>query len=234
MTIERGSDGCRTASAVRPGPAGVGLLAVLLPQGTADYVAELLDRDDLAVSLSRPRRTKFGDHRPPGRGFARHRITLNVDLNPYALLTTLLHEVAHAHVWDRHRHRRRVRPHGPEWQAEFTDVLGPVIRSGALPRDLQMALTATAERPAAATCTDRRLLLALSKYDPMHPQRVFVEALPAGAIFRIDDGTLFRAGPMLRTRRRCFECRSGREYRVHGLMRVAPVPDEPIAQPHAS
>jgi hypothetical protein len=63
---------------------------------------------------------------------------------------------------------------------------------------------------------------------------VFVEALPAGAIFRIDDGTLFRAGPMLRTRRRCFECRSGREYRVHGLMRVAPVPDEPIAQPHAS
>jgi hypothetical protein len=36
----------------------------------------------------------------------RHRITINDDLNPFAFLTTLLHEIAHAATWERLRQRR--------------------------------------------------------------------------------------------------------------------------------
>lgn len=199
-------------------------LRPLLPAGTDGYVEELLGRHRIDVRVSRPRRTKLGDHRPPGRGRTAHRITVNDDLNQYAFLTTLLHEIAHAFTWERHRpSRRRVRPHGIEWKQEFEGVVAPVVAAGVLPDDLAAALATSIRNPAAATCSDRGLLLALARYDRPDPSRVRVEELAIGVIFRTDDGMLFRTGPKVRTRRQCFECRTGREYRVHGLARVVPV-----------
>lgn len=197
-------------------------LASLLPAPAVGYVDRLLDRDDIVVRLAQPRRTKLGDHRPPGRNADVHRISVNVDLNPYALLTTLVHEVAHAHAWELRRRRPR-RPHGPEWQAAFGVLLRPLVTDDVLPPDVRAALEQSLTCPRAATCSDRRLLLALSRYDRPDVGRVFAETVAVGALFRIDDGTIFRAGPMLRTRRRCFECRTGQEYRVHGLARVEPL-----------
>lgn len=200
-----------------------GRLTALLPAGAVAYVGHLLARDDIVVRLAAPRRTKLGDHRPPGRGIDCHRISVNVDLNPYALLTTLVHELAHAHAWDRQRRRPR-RPHGPEWQAAFAGLLRPLLSGAVLPPDVTTALERSLARPRAATCSDRGLLLALSRYDRPDEGRVFAESIAVGAFFRIDDGTVFQAGPMVRTRRQCFECRTGREYRVHGLARVVPLP----------
>lgn len=196
-----------------------------LPAGAEDYVAELLGRHPIEVRLTRPRRTKLGDHRPPGRGRAAHRITVNDNLNPYAFLTTLLHEIAHAATWERHRGgRRRVRPHGPEWKREFSGVLTPMVGTGILPPDVEEAIGRSLGNPAAATCSDRGLMLALRRYDVVDHGQVFVEQLAVGAIFRVENGMVFRAGRRLRTRRQCFECRTGREYRVHGLARVEPLP----------
>lgn len=196
-----------------------------LPAGAETYVAELLGRHPIEVWLSRPRRTKLGDHRPPGRGRPAHRITVNEDLNPYAFLTTLLHEIAHATTWERHRAgRRRVRPHGPEWKREFSSVLAPMVGTGILPPDVEEAIGRSLGNPAAATCSDRGLMLALGRYDHADHGRVFVEQLAAGTVFRVENGMVFRAGAWLRTRRQCFECRTGREYRVHGLARVEPLP----------
>jgi hypothetical protein len=196
-----------------------------LPDGTAAYVADLLGRHPCEVLLARPRRSKLGDHRPPGRGRPAHRISVNEDLNPYAFLTTLLHELAHAVTWERHRHaRRRPRPHGPEWRGEFEAVLAPVVASGALPDDVAAALAN--RRPMAATCSDRGLALALARYDRFDPTRVLVETLPDGTLFRVDGGLVFRAGRRLRSRRQCYERRTGREYRVHGLARVEPLSAE--------
>jgi hypothetical protein len=208
-------------------PRGFDEVRRLLPAGTAGYVEDLLGRWPCDLRLSRPRRSKLGDHRPPLRGRGPHRITVNDDLNPYALLTTLLHEFAHAATWERRPAvRRRVRPHGPEWQAEFARILAPVVSAGHLPDDVTAALEAAMRRPAAATCSDRQLARALSRYDAAGGW-TFLEDLPDGATFRIDGGGTFRAGRWLRTRRQCFECRTGREYRVHGLARVAIVPGLP-------
>lgn len=196
----------------------------LLPPDTEAYVQDLLGRHRIDVRLSRPRRTKLGDHRPPAAGRPAHRITVNDDLNPYAFLTTLLHEVAHAFAWERHRlTRRRLRPHGVEWKREFAAVFAPLVSADVLPADITRAVARSLHNPAAATCSDRGLLLALSRYDRLDPGRVRVEELAVGAVFRTDDGRLFHAGPTLRSRRRCFECGTGREYRVHGLARVEAV-----------
>lgn len=201
-----------------------------LPAPAADYVAAVLRVHPCEVRLSRPRRTKLGDHRPPGRGRDLHRITLNDDLNPYAFLTTLLHEVAHAATWEKHRRRwRPPRPHGPEWQREFAALLEPVVTADGLPADVREALAGAMHGQAAATCSDRRLALVLGRYDPPRPGLVRVEDLVPGTVFRTDCGTVFRAGAIVRTRRRCYEWHSGAEYRVHGLARVEPLRMEPAA-----
>ena len=201
-----------------------------LPEGTADYVAELLRGEPFSgagveVRSVRARRSKLGDHRSPVRGRAVHRITINNDLNPYAFLTTLLHEIAHAVTWERHvRTRkpfsRRVLPHGSQWKSEFGRILAPVVERGALPEDVSGALARYLRDPAAATCSDRGLLIALSRYDSPDPARKLVEEVAVGAAFRVEGGRMFLKGPKLRSRFRCYDAKTGVEYRIHPLCRV--------------
>ena len=203
-----------------------------LPPGTAEYVAGLLAAEPLLaagveVRVVRARRSKLGDHRGPAPGRSRHRITVNDDLNPFAFLTTLLHEIAHAVTWERHergrrRFARRVLPHGPQWKGEFGRILEPVVGDGLLPGDVARALADYLRNPRAATCSDRGLVVALSRYDVPDPVRVRVEEVPQGTAFRIDGGRTFLRGPKLRSRFRCYDARSGAEYRIHGLYRVEP------------
>jgi len=198
-----------------------------LPVAAVDHVARAVSRLQLDVVVVRPRRTKLGDHRPPRPPARAHRVTINADLNPWAFLTTLLHEVAHATTWERHAgRRRRLRPHGPEWRTEFSALLAPLVDARVFPEGLAVAVLRSLARPAAATCSARGLLLALARYDQRRDDRVRVEDLADGAWFRIDGGHAFRAGRPVRTRRRCFEAGTGREYRVHGLLLV-----EPLAAP---
>jgi hypothetical protein len=203
------------------------ILRPYLPAAALDHVERAIGGLAVDLRVVRPRRTKLGDHRPPPAPLRPHRITVNADLNPYAFLTTLLHEVAHAATWERHRPRRRLRPHGPEWKHEFSAVLAPVVAAGVFPDELAAAVTRSLWNPAAATCSDRELLLALARYDRPPEGRVRVEDLPDGAWFRIDGRHRFRAGRLVRTRRRCFEVSTGREYRVHGLAFVEPLPMDP-------
>jgi len=203
-----------------------------LPEGTATYVAGLLAAEPLShagveVHLVPSRSSKLGDHIGPVRGRRSHRITINDDLNPYAFLTTLLHEVAHALTWERHerfrsRYARRVRPHGPQWKEEFSQILAPVVVAGSLPADVTAALARFLRNPRASSCADRGLVVALSRYDPPDPSRVLVEDLPLGSLFHFGDGRAFRKGPKLRSRHLCFDVATGDKYYVNGLCDVVP------------
>jgi SprT protein len=195
-----------------------------LPDGTTSRVRSLLRAHRVVVRLSPPRRTKLGDHRPPARGVPHHRITVNEDLNPYAFLMTLLHEIAHMTTWELLRPRsRRHRPHGREWKGEFARLLDPFVTAAILPEDLQDAVARSMQNPTAASCTDRDLVIALSKYDPPDRLRLRLEQLPPGSIFRVDNGQVFRLGARLRSRYQCFTQPGNREYRVHSLARVEPI-----------
>jgi SprT protein len=209
----------------------IAVLQPFLPAGTSAYVEELLGRHAFHVRLARPRRSKLGDHMPPVRGRPAHRISINDDLNPYAFLTTLLHEIAHAATWERHergrRWGRRLRPHGSEWKREYRGILEPVVALGVLPADVEAAVSRSMNRLAAATCSDRDLLLALARYDRVDPRFIRVEEVAIGGFFRTGSGAVFRAGRPLRSRRQCFELRTGNEYRVHGLARVEPLEKAP-------
>ena len=66
-----------------------------LPPRAWKYVLDLLQEHPVLVRVVPHRATKLGDYRPPRLGDFWHRITVNEDLNMYAFLVTLLHELAH-------------------------------------------------------------------------------------------------------------------------------------------
>lgn len=194
------------------------LLQQYLPATAHAYVGDLLDARDVTVRVCRPRLTKLGDHRPPRPADPRHRISVNEDLNPYAFLTTLLHEIAHVDVWEKHAgRRRRPKPHGPEWKSEFSSILAPVVAARWLPADVTAALGASMRNPAAMSCSDRGLVLALALYDDTAAVRQRVEDIPPGGLFRVSNGRVFCRGRRVRTRYLCIEPITGAEYRVHAL-----------------
>lgn len=198
-----------------------------LPHAAWRYVHDLLRECPVEVRVVPHRATKLGDHRPPSRNEPWHRITMNEDLNEYAFLVTLLHEVAHLRVSTKRKEGakrgegvKREQPHGRGWQREFAAVIDPVIEGSMVPRELAVALTASLQRPRAATCSDRKLLLALSRFDSGNDQFLYVEQLDVGEWFQMQNGRRFVLGNRLRSRYQCIEVESGVEFRVHSLARV--------------
>ncbi|MBT3212839.1 MAG: hypothetical protein HOK57_09090 [Planctomycetaceae bacterium] len=192
-----------------------------LPRAACGYVYDLLRKHPVEVRVVPHRTTKLGDHRPPSHKEPWHRITMNEDLSVYAFLVTLLHEIAHLRVSTKLGERaQKEPPHGQAWQREFADAVKPVIEGSMVPRELAVALTASLQRPRAATCSDRKLLLALSRFDSNNDRLLYVEQLEVGEWFQLQSGRRFVLGNRLRSRYQCIEIESGVEFRIHSLARV--------------
>jgi Zn-dependent peptidase ImmA (M78 family) len=69
-------------------------LAEYLPEGTFDLIAPILMEHRVHLTVTQQRKTILGDYRNAAIG-KNHRISVNGNLNPYAFLITLLHELAH-------------------------------------------------------------------------------------------------------------------------------------------
>ena len=80
-----------------------------LPSGDYEPLfSKWLEGLNYQIAISRPRKSKLGDFRPPRLGQIA-RITMNADLGPFQFLTTLTHEIAHLIAWEKNtvvlRHR---------------------------------------------------------------------------------------------------------------------------------
>ena len=210
-------------------------LAHYLPEPAAPVIARWIDLYQVQLRITRSRRTKLGDYRPPQQGYP-HRISINHDLNPYAFLVTLVHEFAHLVTWN--HHGSKALSHGKEWKGYFRKMMQPFFELDVFPADIRIALERYLRNPAAASCTDLNLLRTLRKYDPGRPDKVAVEQLPEGAVFALPAGRgrasssqpavsgarVFRKGPRLRKRFRCTELASGRVYLFNPLAEVVHLP----------
>ncbi len=187
-----------------------------LPNNTVEYVLELLIKHKIQLKLTKPRNTKYGDYRHPTKVDNFHRISLNVNLNPYNFLITYLHEVAHLTTFE--KYGNRVEPHGKEWKNEFKIILKPMVVSRILPDDINHALLEYIKDPSASTNTNHLLNKTLFKYD--YEKRMMLEELEEGEIFKIETGKIFKKGKKLRTWFQCFEVNTNKEYRVSSLSKV--------------
>lgn len=204
------------------------LLHEFLPAASHQTVRELLEKYPVHIRVTGKRKTKLGDFRPqPNSSF--HIISINHDLNKYAFLITLLHEIAHLIVWN--HFQQSVLPHGQEWKKTFGQLLHPFL--SVFPEDLRRPLHSYMNNPSASSCSDRHLNRALKKYDP-HSVGTFLEDLPAEAYFKIKlhKGMIFKKGSKARTRFKCLETQSKKEYWVNAQAEVLQVNE--IGQPLTS
>ncbi len=186
-----------------------------LPEQAVPALATLIMELHVHLRITKARSSKLGDYRAPHAGQG-HRISVNHNLNQYAFMITLVHELAHLTTWNTHQHR--VDPHGKEWKSEFQELMIPFLNQDIFPSDVLMALKAYMYNPAAASCSDPHLQKVLARYDE-HPV-IHLEDIPDGALFSLPNGMIFKKGEKRRTRYRCIEQKSGRAYLVSGVAEV--------------
>lgn len=180
-----------------------------LPPGTGPAVLEYLHRYKVHLTITRERKSILGDYRHR-TNITNHRISVNGNLNPYAFLVTLLHEIAHLLTFE--QHGRKAAAHGREWKAIFGELLSLFLQQQVFPQDITAELAVSLKNPAASSCAEENLLRVLRRYDKHKPGHSLVEEIPEGAFFRTPDGRLFRKGAKLRKRFKCIEWQSKRLY----------------------
>ena len=70
------------------------ILVKYIPEAAVPTIAEWIIHYDFKLKIKKERNSRLGDYTPPREGL-NHLITINHNLNKYAFLITLVHEVAH-------------------------------------------------------------------------------------------------------------------------------------------
>lgn len=194
------------------------ILNKYLPQESVDMVISMLKNYKVHLRISRGRTTRLGDFRPPVNGCP-GKVSVNNNMNKYAFLVTLIHEIAHVSVWD--KHKNRVKPHGREWKNAYARLMMPFIENDIFPGELLTPLISYLRNPKASSVADRKLHKALKAYDDK--ETVFLEEIPENGLFMLNSGKLFRKMKKIRTRYRCLCHDNQKVYLVNGLAEVVPV-----------
>ena len=192
------------------------ILRKYLPEGAVPLLAEWIVKYDFKLKITRERSTRLGDYTSPQNG-TNHTITINHNLNRFAFLITLVHEVAHLVTYN--DHRNRVNPHGAEWKQNFRVLMQPFLTTDIFPLEVFAALRKYLANPAAASCTDLQLLRTLKLHDEDNGS-IFLEHLPHNAVFLYNGSRIFQKGERIRKRYKCKEISTGAIYLFNPLAEV--------------
>ncbi|MCC6251092.1 MAG: SprT-like domain-containing protein [Bacteroidia bacterium] len=193
------------------------VLLKFLPPKSTHIIATWILHYNFDLKITHNRQTKLGDYKSPYNG-KRHKISINHNLNTYAFLITLVHEIAHLTAFEKYGHK--IKPHGAEWKQEYKKLMLPFINDEILPVDIQQALNNYLINPAAASCTDEVLLRTLKRYDKPNETLVYLEDIPEKSIFKIAPNRIFEKGEKLRKRYKCQELDTKRIYLFSPLAEV--------------
>ena len=198
----------------------ISALSEFLPSGTYQMVEPFLLHYKVHLTITRSRTTVLGDYRNaiPGKS---HRISVNGNLNAYAFLITLLHELAHLITFEKFGHR--VQSHGKEWKSQFAELLKHFLQSDVFPSDIKLQLSASLKSPAASSCADDALMRVLRNYDEVKEGHLLVEQILPGEIFQTKNGRQFRREEQIRKRIKAVELQTGRIYLFSPIYEVIKV-----------
>jgi len=193
------------------------ILAKYLPTNAVDEVFDIIVNHGINLHIKVARSTKLGDFKAPHNGLPA-RLSINGDLNPYAFLITLIHEIAHWLVWDEYKANRKIRPHGKEWKQTFTHLLQPFLRSDIFPENLLQVLSHHMKNPKASSSSDIRLMKALKEFNTGEKNLILAD-LKVDSHFKLK-GRIFQIIKKNRSRFMCKEHNSKRIFLVHSLVEV--------------
>lgn len=192
------------------------ILHKYIPEKAVPVIAEWIYKFDFKLKIKKSRASKYGDYRPPVKG-ENHQITINHDMNKYAFLITLVHEVAHLTNWN--RHRDSVKPHGEEWKLHYKMLMQQFLNPDIFPADVIMALRKYMSNPAASSCSDTNLLRVLKRYD-IRQATILLEDVKEGSTFSYNGDRYFIKGGQVRKRFKCREVSTNRMYLFNPLTEV--------------
>jgi hypothetical protein len=195
------------------------LLKRYFPEVAVVMVGAIYEERRFKLHFKRPRSSKLGDFRPPRTPNGICSITLNLDLNPYQMLITYVHEVAHYDVYQQYG-LRGVQPHGQEWQTSFSTLLQPFLTETIFPKDVLNALQKHLKHIKASSTADQNLQRVLHQYDKNQANVTTLESLPNNARFVLKNGLIFQKGEKQRTRYKCYCETNERWYFVSALAEV--------------
>jgi hypothetical protein len=195
-------------------------LSAFMPKGAVDMVMQYLVQYKVHLTITRERKSILGDYRFAVNG-KNHRISVNGNLNEFAFLITLLHELAHLVAFL--RYGKAIASHGREWKQVYGEILHEFLAPGIFPPDIAREVSSTLRNPAAGSCAEDGLLRALRKYDSHDSNKKLVEEIAEGQLFQTDDGRIFKRGSQLRKRIRCLEAKTGKVYLFSPVYEVRPV-----------
>ena len=180
-------------------------LSIYIPKEAAAQINTWLNTYNCQLKIKKPRQTKLGDYRCPQNGKG-HIISINNNLNPYAFLITLTHEIAHMMVWE--KHQNKVLPHGSEWKEMFQKLMLNFLPF--FPQDVLTPLAKHLKNPKASSSQDVALTTALRAHNPY--QITTISDIPIGSTFSIANGQKFIKLKKLRKR---YQCRSEYNNRLY-------------------
>ena len=188
-----------------------------LPENSFEQVTFFLQHYKVHLTITRQRQTVLGDYRNAADG-KNHRISVNGNLNKYAFLITLLHELAHLLAFE--KYGNRIVTHGREWKSVYSNILKDFVSKKIFPADITQALTQSLHNPAASSCAEESLMRVLRHYDEKKKDTVLLEEIPQGSYFITRDGRVFKKGEQLRKRFRCTEKNTGLTYLISPVYEV--------------
>ncbi|MGJ8666868.1 MAG: SprT-like domain-containing protein [Patiriisocius sp.] len=183
------------------------VLSKYIPQAAVEASFELIKVNNVHLKIVNERITRHGDYRKMPNG--QHQITVNASLNAYRFFITLIHEIAHLVAFQ--KFGRNIKPHGKEWKFTFQQLMLPFIRPEVFPSKLLPLLALHFKNPKASSDTDARLSIALKQFDPANDKNYIFE-IPAGGLFRLYNGKIFKRGNKRIKRYECLEIATGKIY----------------------
>src|SRR5450432_614351 len=190
-----------------------------MPAGASGKMLEYLHRYKVHLTITRTRKTVLGDYRH-ATGSDHHRISVNGNLNKYAFLITLIHEIGHLITFQ--QYGNKVYSHGKEWKLAYRQVLEDFMKLKLFPADLHQTLLKSLNDLPASSCSDINLTRVLKNYDAKD-KTVLVEDLKEGTQFKTSDGRIFKRGKQIRKRIEGVEIRSGKLYLFSPVYEVEPL-----------
>ena len=197
-----------------------GILQKYLPETAVEEVYRSIVQYKIHLRITKNRSTKLGDYRPAYKGQP-HRISINHNLNAYAFLITLIHEVAHLVVFE--NFSPRVRPHGKEWKYCFQEIMEPYLGIEIFPYEVLTALKNYLKNPSASSNANLTLARVLKKYDTEDSGGIFIEELSEKSQFKIHNGKTFERLEQRRKRIKCLCMDNKKLYLFDPLTKVFPL-----------
>lgn len=195
------------------------VLSKHLPKKALPDVVNLLIRHKVYLNITKSRSSKYGDFKVPRLGL-QPKLSINHNLNPYAFLITLLHEIAHLLVWKKYQANFRIiKPHGIEWKFEFKNLMEPFLKECIFPEPLLTILKRHMLNPKASSSTDVNLARELKQHDNSPSHITILSDLQIGDIFQFK-GSIYRIIRKNRTRFLCEDMDARKRYLIHSLAEI--------------